>query len=201
MESTLATYLMLWMITGAALGGVVTPILARERRINDWLAAVGGVLVGLVGNVVVLVPLWAVLKRLEVRPHTQPLWRYDAMTAAEAAQSDGRSYSLAELGGIALPALATQFWPQAREARGHSHRRTYVIVFAALAALTALEVFLTVTAPFPVIGPLVALSSLKVVLVVMYFMHLRFDDLRYTIMFVSAVPFAVLVLAVLAAVA
>ena len=201
MDSTLATYLMLWATSGAALGGVITPILARERRIDDWLAATGGTLIGLVGNVVALVPLWMVLQRMEVRPHTQPQWRYDAMTASEAVALGERSYSLAELGSIALPALSAQFWPQARETHGHSHRQTYVGVFVALALLTATEVILTVTEPFPVIGPLVALSSLKVVLGVMYFMHLRFDDLRYTIMFISAVPFAVLVLAVLAAVA
>jgi heme/copper-type cytochrome/quinol oxidase subunit 4 len=201
MDSTLATYLMLWAISGAALGGVVTPILARDRRVNDWLAAIGGTLIGLVGNVVLLAPLWIVLQRMEARPYTQPMWRYDAMTPAEAAALGERSYSVMELGGIALPALKTELWPQARAEGGHSHRRTYVGVFVALALLTASEVILTVTEPFPVIGPLVALSSLKVVLVVMYFMHLRFDDLRYTLMFVSAVPFAVLVLAVLAAVA
>ncbi len=201
MDSTLWTYLMLWMAFGAMFGGVVTPILARSRGVNEWIAAVGGLLIGMVGNLPLLVPLWLVLRRMEPVHYELPSWRYDALALDAEQQAEARSLSVNDLRRMALPALAAQLWPQPRPDREHSHRMAYVGVFITLAVVTAIEVLITVTEPFPVVGPLVALSTLKVLLVVLYFMHLRYDNLRYTVAFVAAIPFAVMVLAVLAAVA
>jgi caa(3)-type oxidase subunit IV len=76
---------------------------------------------------------------------------------------------------------------------------TYVGVFAALTVITAVEVILSVVSmPFNVVGPLVALSTTKVLLVAMYFMHLRFDSKWYTAIFAAGVPFAAVVLTVMA---
>lgn len=201
MDTTLWTYLMLWMASGAMFGGVVTPILARSRGVNEWIAAVGGLVIGMVGNLLLLVPLWLVLRRMEPVHYELSPWRYDALSLDEGQQTDARSLSLNDLRRMAVPALASQLWPQPRPDREHSHRMTYVGVFAALAVITAIEVLITATEPFPVVGPLVALSTIKVLLVVLYFMHLRYDNLRYTVAFVAAIPFAAMVLAVLAAVA
>ena len=98
----------------------------------------------------------------------------------------------------ALDALKANLWPPTR-AGGHSHRTAYVGVFVALAILTLIEVTLTyINPPFSITGPLIALSTAKVLLVVLFFMHLRYDSRWYSALFASAVPFAVLIIAVLA---
>jgi hypothetical protein len=74
-----------------------------------------------------------------------------------------------------------------------------VSVFAALALLTATEVLLTIVdVGFSVTGPLVALSTAKVLLVAMFFMHLRYDSRWYSAIFVYAVPFAAAMTIILA---
>jgi len=46
-----------WVASGAFIGGVVTPILAADRRLSDWTAMGLGLLVGGIGNVVLLIPM------------------------------------------------------------------------------------------------------------------------------------------------
>lgn len=74
----------------------------------------------------------------------------------------------------------------------------YMLVFGALAVLTAIEVgiaFLgfdrTVT-----IVVLIALAIWKALLVAMYYMHLRFEPLRLVVMVMAPFPLAVLLVMV-----
>jgi cytochrome c oxidase subunit 4 len=65
--------------------------------------------------------------------------------------------------------------------RGHPSAREYVRIFVILAVLTGLEITLSYTniSRSIVIPSLLVLGVLKFVLVVLWFMHLRFDDRRY----------------------
>ncbi len=186
-------FLTLWAASGAALGGVATSLIAADKGLNEWLAALGGLLIGAVGNVVLLVPAWVLLARLPDATHDRPAWHRDTVRPSELAATPARpAVSL-------LDQLKQDFWPKARAHHAHSHRMTYVGVFAALTMITAIEVILSVVSmPFNVVGPLVALSTTKVLLVAMYFMHLRFDSKWYTAVFAAGVPFAVVVLTVMA---
>ncbi len=70
-------------------------------------------------------------------------------------------------------------------AEHHPGPRQYVIIAVILAVLTALEVgafFLDLTSAL-VVSILLTLSFAKFVLVVGYFMHLRFDDKRFLAFF------------------
>ncbi len=65
----------------------------------------------------------------------------------------------------------------------HSRQRTYLIVFAALAALTAIEVgvaALELNNNLRIIF-LLGLAATKVVLVAQYYMHLKYDQRILTI--------------------
>ena len=198
-------WVVLWIASGAFLGGVITPVLTADRRIGDWTAMAIGLVVGGIGNLILLVPLWLALSRLESAEEThEPLWKRDAVTLEElqAAQAAGGG----ALPPNPLPALKRNFWPAPRPHGEHSHRMTYVGVAIALAVLTAIEVALSVLDSrgdigFPVVGALAALSSLKILLVVAFFMHLRWENRWFTLIFVGSVPFALMVLIVLAAVA
>jgi cytochrome c oxidase subunit IV len=192
--SDTALIVTLWVTAGVFVGGVVTPLIAERKRVNEWLATLAGVVLGGIGSVILLVPLWLLLRLRPDRDVTGPAWQRDAITLDEAlAAASGAGQPTS-----ALAALRANFWPQAR-ADGHSHRLTYVGVFVALAVITLVEVLLTVVdVPFAVTGPLVALSTSKVMLVVLYFMHLRYDSRWYAAVFVSALPFAILATVILA---
>jgi caa(3)-type oxidase subunit IV len=194
MDSDTALLVTLWVTAGAFVGGVVTPLIAEGKRVNEWLAMLAGVVLGGVGSVFLLVPLWLLLRLRPDRASSGPAWQRDAITLEEAlAAASGSSGPAA-----ALAALRANFWPRKR-ADGHSHRLTYLGVFLALAAITLVEVLLTVVdVPFAVTGPLVGLSTSKVMLVALYFMHLRYDSRWYAAVFASAVPFAVLASVILA---
>ncbi len=75
----------------------------------------------------------------------------------------------------------------------HQHHPNYLLVFASLAVLTAIEVGVTyVPLLNPVIVPiLLALSFFKAMLVILYFMHLRFDSRWYG--FIFFVPFLLVI--------
>jgi len=174
--------------------------------LNEWAAMAIGLVTGAVGNLLLLVPLWLGLSRVAPAEEThEPAWKRDAVTlddllAAEAAGTGG------VLPPNPLPALKRNFWPVPREDGEHSHRMTYVGVFVALAVVTAIEVALSVLDSsadlgFSVVWPLAALSTLKILLVVAYFMHLRWENRWFTLIFVGSVPFALMVLVVLGAVA
>ena len=192
--SDTALIVTLWVTAGVFVGGVVTPLIAERKRVNEWLATLAGVVLGGVGGVILLVPLWLALRTRPDRDVSIPAWQRDAITLDEALAAAGGSSPAAS----AVAALRANFWPQAR-ADGHSHRLTYVGVFVALALITFVEVLLTVVdVPFAVTGPLVALSTSKVMLVVLYFMHLRYDSRWYAAVFASALPFAILATVILA---
>lgn len=202
----IALWMVLWVASGAFIGGVVTPLLASDRRIGDWAAMALGLVVGGIGHLLLLVPVWLGLSRTAPAEATHgPAWRRDAVTLDEllAAEAAGTGVGLP---GNPLVALKRNFWPTPRADRAHSHRMTYVGVFVALAVVTAIEVALSVLDTrgdlgFSVVIPLAALSTLKILLVVAYFMHLRWENRWFTLVFAASIPFAAMVLVVLAAVA
>ena len=61
----------------------------------------------------------------------------------------------------------------------------YGIVVIALVVLTAIEVGVSYLTGGLKIGLLIALAVAKAALVVMYFMHLKFDTRLYTLMFLA----------------
>jgi caa(3)-type oxidase subunit IV len=73
------------------------------------------------------------------------------------------------------------------------HRRpNYIFVFLALAAITAIEVFFVSLFPGVPKAPfLLAMSFIKVALVVLYFMHLKTDNRWYALIFL--LPFLLVV--------
>ncbi len=194
MDSDTVLLVTLWVAVGVFVGGVVTPLIAERKRVNEWLAMLAGVVLGGVGGVILLAPLRLLLRLRPDRQVTGPTWQRDAITLEEALAAVSGGGPAAG----ALAALRANFWPRAR-ADGHSHRLTYLGVFVALAAITLIEVLLTVVdVPFAVTGPLVGLSTGKVMLVVLYFMHLRYDSRWYAAVFASALPFAILASVILA---
>ena len=77
----------------------------------------------------------------------------------------------------------------------HSHEHpgelTYIKVAIVLAAITAVEVAIYYILSESVLVPtLIVLSLAKFIAVVGYFMHLKFDDRRYTWVFVSGLVIA-----------
>jgi caa(3)-type oxidase subunit IV len=74
-----------------------------------------------------------------------------------------------------------------------THKRpNYLLVFLGLAALTAAEVGVTYL-PIPQIPLLAALATTKVVLVAMFYMHLKMDSKWYAYIFLIPLPFVVLI--------
>ncbi|MBE7553271.1 MAG: cytochrome C oxidase subunit IV family protein [Anaerolineales bacterium] len=80
----------------------------------------------------------------------------------------------------------------------------YLAVFLALAAITAIititELYIDyIPVPKEVIwAGFVVMSLVKATLVAMYYMHLKFDSFVYTILFLTPVMFAVLLVGILA---
>ncbi len=191
-----AVIIMLWMASGAFLGGVVTPLMAARKQFGDGLGALAGFVAGAAGNVVLLVPLWLFVASQPDSTDTRLMWQRDALSLQEAVHAG--PVPPREQVASALVMLRENFWPAGR-ADGHSHRLTYAGVFAALAIITFVEVSLFyLPVPFSVVGPLVALSTSKVLLVATFFMHLRYDSLWYSAVMASTLPFAVLIVIVLA---
>lgn len=81
-------------------------------------------------------------------------------------------------------------------AQEHPGAATYVIVAAFLTVLTAMEVTVFyVRAMKPVLLPvLLVLSAAKFALVVMFYMHLKFDRRAYSIVFLALLFFAAVLL-------
>jgi caa(3)-type oxidase subunit IV len=184
--------LTLWVVSGTFVGGVATPIVAEDRTINDWLSMVIGVVLGGIGNVILLIPLWSALHFLLPKSEDKRLqWERDTISLEQVRAASGAPVSPLEL-------LAKNLWPDARSDE-HSHRMSYVGVFVALAAITAIEVLITVIGVGVATSALlVALSTSKVMLVAMFFMHLRYDSKWYSGIFIYAFPFAALIVIVLA---
>ncbi len=198
MTNEWALWLTLYIASGALIGGVVTPLLAANKRLNDWAAMLLGAAVGAVTHVFGLVVLWIILAQRPTVTDHRPAWQRDAITLEEALAAAGPSVPARERLALAGGSLRRNWWPAPRR-EGHSHRMTYVGVFVALAVLTAIEVIISFAdLGFSPVGPLVMLSTLKVVLVALFFMHLIYDSKWYALMFVSALPFSVLIIIVLA---
>lgn len=58
-------FAVLWAVIGAVIGVIVTPILYANKGRNPWMGAFVGVVMGAVGNLILLVPLWIFAPRLE----------------------------------------------------------------------------------------------------------------------------------------
>jgi cytochrome c oxidase subunit 4 len=195
--STTWFWVTMWLATGTALGGIVTPVIAQGRRFSAWLAMLLGVVLGAIGNLILVIPLWLFVRARKVEPGAHLPWQRDDISAGELKKAMTAASSPPS--GVAMfKPFRANLWPQTR-VEGHSHRLTYVWVFVALAIITGIEVTLTyINPPFSITGPLVALSTTKVLLVALFFMHLRYDSRWYSALFAAAVPFAALIIAVLA---
>jgi caa(3)-type oxidase subunit IV len=76
----------------------------------------------------------------------------------------------------------------------HPTKKTYVMVFVWLAVLTAIEVAVAAV-PMPElvqIGILVVVAVIKAALVVLFYMHLRYDSFWYWIILIVPVFFVML---------
>jgi len=77
-------------------------------------------------------------------------------------------------------------------AKHPTHRRpNYLLVFVALAALTAIEVAVTYVPGIPQAPVLLTMSLAKALLVILYFMHLRSDSRWFALVFI--IPFFLVV--------
>jgi caa(3)-type oxidase subunit IV len=82
----------------------------------------------------------------------------------------------------------------------HSHKRpNYLLVFLGLLALTVIEVGITqLGIPDSIVVPsLLAFMLFKVVLVAMFYMHLRVDSRWFSYMFLIPLPFVALIMFIL----
>ncbi len=79
-----------------------------------------------------------------------------------------------------------------KDVKNPPHRRpNYWLVFAALAIMTAIEVAITYMPGIPLVPVLLTMSFLKAMLVILYFMHLRFDSKWFS--FIFFVPFLLVI--------
>ena len=82
---------------------------------------------------------------------------------------------------------------QAIQAQSHHYpsSRTYLIVFAALAILTLIEVGASYLSGDLKVAVLIVLSLVKAALVILFFMHLKYDSRWYAFIFLA--PFVLVV--------
>lgn len=86
--------------------------------------------------------------------------------------------------------------PVHREEHVHPGPRRYVQIALILAALTAIEVELSYLpkqidiGASVIIAPLIILAIVKFTMIAMFFMHLRFDNRLFAIMFVGGIAIA-----------
>jgi cytochrome c oxidase subunit 4 len=71
------------------------------------------------------------------------------------------------------------------------HTRTYIMVFFALAVLTALELIVTLIRGIPHAPILLTMSVAKALMVIFFFMHLRWDSRWFSFIFFA--PFLLVV--------
>jgi caa(3)-type oxidase subunit IV len=82
--------------------------------------------------------------------------------------------------------------------KAHPTPRFYITVFGWLAIMTVLEVMIAPTAHFGLpdivrIPSLVVIAVIKAILVVMFYMHLRYDSRWYTAILLTGLFFALLI--------
>ncbi len=99
--------------------------------------------------------------------------------------------TLADSRGIKRPAEQEAHAPEV-EGRAHPGPAEYVTIGLILAVVTAVEVgaFYLGIAQWALVSILVLLSALKFALVVMWFMHLRFDSRLFSGLFVGGLMLA-----------
>ncbi len=73
----------------------------------------------------------------------------------------------------------------------HKSHPNYLLVFFSLAVLTAVEVGITHVPQIPQAPVLLSLSVFKALLVIMYFMHLRYDSKWFA--FIFFIPFVLVI--------
>ncbi|GAB4571371.1 MAG: hypothetical protein Kow0077_07940 [Anaerolineae bacterium] len=84
----------------------------------------------------------------------------------------------------------TEFTSQLAATEEKLHKKpNYLGVFLFLATITAIEVTVAVNIPLL----LVALSFTKIVLVALYYMHLKFESGIFSAIFLTPIPFVVLI--------
>jgi cytochrome c oxidase subunit IV len=88
--------------------------------------------------------------------------------------------------------------PAESKPAGSKSRRTYLLVFAALAVITAAEIGVT-RLPVPQAPVLVPLALFKAALVAMFYMHLKYDRRVFGLVFLAGLLMGIgLILALLA---
>jgi cytochrome c oxidase subunit 4 len=88
--------------------------------------------------------------------------------------------------------------PTEPKAVAGTSRRTYVLVFVALAVLTAVEIGVTYL-PVPRVPVLVPLALLKAGLVALFYMHLKYDRRVFGLVFAAGLLMGIgLILALMA---
>jgi len=88
------------------------------------------------------------------------------------------------------------------EGHAHPQSREYVTIAVVLAIITAVEVLVyyqPAVRPF-IVPVLLVLSAVKFSLVAMFFMHLKFDNRIFTVMFTGGLALALAVLIALLAI-
>ena len=75
----------------------------------------------------------------------------------------------------------------------HRDKPNYLLVFAGLAVLTGIELGLSMLHTIWTIPILVAMSAAKIVLVAMFYMHLKTDSRWYAYLFLVPIPFVALI--------
>jgi cytochrome c oxidase subunit 4 len=71
--------------------------------------------------------------------------------------------------------------------------RTYLIIFVWLAVFTVLEVLIASALPDSAkVGPLVIIAIVKAALVVLFYMHLRYDSKWYWLILLTPIGFVLL---------
>jgi cytochrome c oxidase subunit IV len=73
----------------------------------------------------------------------------------------------------------------------HKDHPPYLLVFASLAVLTAMEVAVAMIPRLPHAPFLLALMTVKVALVLLYFMHLKYDSKWFS--FIFLIPFVLII--------
>lgn len=73
----------------------------------------------------------------------------------------------------------------------HARRPNYLLVFVALAVLTGLELLVTYIGGVAKVPFLLGMSLIKAMLVILYFMHLKFDSRWFSFVFFA--PFLLVI--------
>jgi cytochrome c oxidase subunit IV len=89
--------------------------------------------------------------------------------------------------------------PETHSEEVHAHRPNYLLIFVLLFVLTIIEVGITMIGlpQWIVNSALLAFMAFKVLLVALFYMHLRMDSKWFSYLFIIPIPFVVLIMAAL----